>query len=387
MSDLKTKQRVIYISDVDLSLAKGPSVNELEFVDALLADSTYDAEVVVPRPSGSVRPKVKAVIKEILPFPVRRKNIFSLLSFEVAFFLYLLFQKRRLRGSRIISRISVFPIGLYLASPFIAGMFHLKTIGDGSFRYLHRLPLGFVFVKIHQMMYRRIMRFAHSADMVTQRHLDDFSTNVGFREKLSVVPNRVNTDVFRPMDRQLAREKYALSSYDYVYGYVGNDPFNRGAKEAIQALPFIRERGVNAAVVVVGEMTDEEVDWINRNCSVEHVFLLGQIPYAEVPGCMNAFNVGVSFLPEWHRGASEQKVRQYLACGVIPVVTPGGSDFVAEAGVGFVCDNDDIGRLALVVAHALSQDKDFSANCRKYAEENLSHRLLLRDRMLAWELS
>lgn len=385
MSNSKLKQRVIYISDIDLALAKGPSVNELEFVDALLGDPNYDAEIIVPRPSGYVRSNVKSAIKEILPFPIRRKNIITLFLFEIVFLFYLLSERRRLKNARIITRISILPLGLFLGAPFVAGLFHLKTAGDGSFRYFQRLPCGAVFVWLHQFMYRRIMRFAHSADMVTKRHLEDFSRNIGFGDKLLVAPNRVNTDVFHLDNKNLLRQKFGFYKYDYVFGYVGNDPFHRGAKEAILALPYILREGVNAAVVIIGEMTGEEVSWIKENCATENIFLIGQIPYYSVPDYMNTFDVGVSFLPEWHRGASEQKVRQYLACGVVPVVTPGGSDFVGRDGVGFVCDNDDIPKLASVILHALKQSQELSVLCRKYAEEMLSHKLLLIDRMKAWE--
>jgi len=377
----KIRQRVVYLSDVDLSLGRGPSVNELEFVDALVLDESVDAAVVVPRPSGTIRQTVLGRLTEILPFPIRRRNLIHLLLFETALVIYLLRLRVRFSSTTIVLRVSFLPLGMYLIAPVLRGRFHLKTVGDGSFRYLRRAPLGALLVKLHRHMYRRIVRFARSVDMVTETHREEFSRHVGFSEKCFVVDNRVNTDFFFPRDRGEVRQRLGLQDYRYVFGYVGNDPLNRGASEAIGALRKLRgERGVNAAVLIVGAVDPQQAAELLSTPEDVHIRLVGQVPYMEVPILMNALDVGVSFLPAWHRGASEQKVRQYLACGVVPVVTPGGSAFVAEQGVGFVSDNVDIETVASTIHHALQKSSVMSRECRAYAVEHLSHRRLWADR-------
>jgi len=374
------KRRIYYISDVDISLGKGPSVNEFEFVDALLRYDGIDSRVVIPRPSGSVR-NMDGRLSYILPFSVSKRNVLSLACFEVAFFGYVIANIALFRRSFLITRISFFPAALFLVCSIISGRFHVKTVGDGSFRYLRNYPLSRILVPLHRLMYRRIVKHAASVDMVTETHRQEFGKNIGFIDKCHVVPNMVNTDVFMPMDRLEARKKFGLSEYEYIYGYVGNDPIHRGAKEAIDALYILREKGVNVAVVIVGGVKPGELESVVKGRPLEHIHTFGQIEYGKVPEAMNCLDVGVSFLPEWHRGASEQKVRQYLACGVVPVVTPGGSGFVGDDGVGFVCEIDDPYRVAATLEVALVRSGEMLEACREYAVSKLSHHNLVSMRL------
>jgi len=96
----------------------------------------------------------------------------------------------------------------------------------------------------------------------------------------------------------------------------------------------------------------------------DQVMFAGSVPYETVPDWINALDVGVSFLKPAHSGASEQKVRQYLACGIPVVVSPGSSQFVETAGIGSVVAYDDLGG----IADAISKWLDMDANVQKETE-------------------
>jgi hypothetical protein len=375
----------VYISDVDISLGRGPSVNELEFLDAMLLCAPERTEVLIPTPSRRTRISESDRVRFILPFAVRRKNPFHLLSYEAAVLFQLVNIAIKRGNSFVITRLSYLPIAFFIMAPFLRTRLHLKTAGDGYFRYA-KGPLGKVFRFVNRGMLSWVMRFAYSADVVTSTHKEAFDKNIGFGDKICVVDNKVNVSVFKPVDKFISRQRLGLKQYKWLYGYVGNDPLNRGAREAIHTLHMVRELlGEEVGVIVVGGNKELLSSSARDIESRQHMHFLGQVPYNEVPGVMACLDVGVSFLPEWHRGASEQKVRQYLACGVVPVVTPGGSDFVAEHRIGFVAENEDMCRLAKEIARAIMASPEMAAQCRQFAEEHLTHINLARQRLAIWE--
>lgn len=379
-------RKVYYVSDVDLSQGVGPSVNELEFVDALLSTSLVEAVIFVPKTMASLRPSIRENVRWLVPFSVSRRNPASIVLYEIAFMLFVIRNYKDIRRSVFITRISFLPIGLFLVAPIIRNNFHIKTIGDGTFRYLLRFPFGGQLIRLHKFIYRSIVRNSRSVDMVTQKHKIDFGREIGFLDKCHVVSNMVNTKVFYPLDRLESRKSCGLSPYDYLYGYVGNDPFNRGALEAILASYILREKyAMNVAVLVVGGYDQITLEEILDGRDSSHIYMRGHVSYSEVPRLMNCMDVGVSFLPLWHRGASEQKVRQYLACGVVPVVTPGGSEFIKHVGVGFVSENNDIEDVAVSIKSALEAASELSGKCRSYAEDHLSHLRLASSRLEIWD--
>lgn len=375
---------ILYISNVDISLGKGPSVNEVEFIDAMLNDiSLVNKEVFVPEVENDLDSKLKAMVT-FFPTKFKKIKILNHIYSEYMIFKRLLRECFNGEFDAIFTRISIFPISLYLLSGILKGKFHVKTVGDCNFRYLDRIPtkiLPTIARSIHVHMFKRIVFNAHSIDVVTIRHKKELECNLGLDNKniCRVIGNKVNLNKFYPRDSQTIKKELGIDNDSYILGYLGNDPLNRGAKELISVVNILRERKVNVTGVIIGEYDKKEIP----TESLKYIISLGQVKYADVPELVNIFDIGVSFLPKWHRGACEQKVRQYIASGVVPIVTPGGSSFVEEEELGVVIDNNDLNRLSDVVYDTLESSvlSRYSSNCIDYAKSSLSHTLLFKLRI------
>ena len=373
-------KKVAYISNIDISLSKGPSVNEIEFLDALVNSDIEDVSFYLPQVKNVARESIAQKTTWLTAKPFSSRSLVSRMHCEYQMYKRL---KELSKDSSVIvfTRISVLPLALYLLAPKLAGQFHVKTIGDAEFRYLKKVRyFGTLLQKLHQHFYRRILRFAHSVDVVTDKHKEQLEANLNIEGKCKIVSNKVNTSIFFPRDKMAGRQKLGIDQYDFIIGYVGNDPMNRGASELIEVVNTLRrDLSINVGGVVVGGIDKEQMPDVD----LQHVKLLGQVDYADVPELIALFDIGVSFLPKWHRGACEQKVRQYIASGVVPVVTPGGSSFVATEGGGKVVENDDIFALSKEIGDLLDKATlaQLSQKCVELAKSKLSHLLLAKERL------
>jgi glycosyltransferase involved in cell wall biosynthesis len=113
------------------------------------------------------------------------------------------------------------------------------------------------------------------------------------------------------------------------------------------------------------------------------------VPFDEVPKYANALDVGVSILLPQYYAASEQKLRQYLACGK-PVIasTPGSSEFVGAANLGSLVHYDDLDAITREFDRWLSLSESEKANLSEriaqYAREHLSVDQTVSKRIAIW---
>jgi glycosyltransferase involved in cell wall biosynthesis len=161
------------------------------------------------------------------------------------------------------------------------------------------------------------------ADFVVGRNAESVGIvrRKGYRGPTAVVPNAVDTRLFKPMDRQACRN--ALGLEGFVVGYVGRLVEEKGILDLIDAVAKCPS-GVNLLIVGDGPLTSE----VRRRAALPHirgrVRLLPAKPLSELPPIFNALDVLV--LPSLTtRRWKEQFGRVIIeahACGV-PVI---GSD-------------------------------------------------------------
>lgn len=385
--------KIIYASSVDLSLPRGPSVNEREFCGSLSRMFRSDAVFIIPRPSvdtSGVLKECDGSTVEILPvFKKRRPFSWFVHQFR-------LFQRCRKVANRFrrnerplfVFRLDYMPVGIALFVLTRTPRYVVKTAGDGSFSFLRRHGLLVRWSgPLNRLLHKCVLGRAHFIDVVTERHARDLSRNLGIdRGRIGVVDNAVNTERFVPMDSDLARQRVGLERFERIIGYVGNEPWCRGGRELIQVAEELRDRNPGLGIVIVGggpRLCELEEEVRSRKLE-EFVVLAGQVNYAEVVHYINSFDVGVSFLEPHHRGASEQKVRQYISCGRPAVVTPGGSEFVAEAGIGAAIDTVNERLLVETLLDWLRMAPQVREKCVEYARLHLSVDARLEERLERW---
>jgi glycosyltransferase involved in cell wall biosynthesis len=200
--------------------------------------------------------------------------------------------------------------------------------------------------------------------------------------KIVVIENGANTDLFAPMDMSLVKRSLHLSPRNSYVCFVGGLMIWHGIETLVASMPFILDEYPDARVLIVGDgiMKNELVKQsIKLNIS-DKVIFVGKVPYGKVPWYINASEVGV-VCSKWdginHKvGSSPLKFCEYLACGK-PVVSTklSGQDILEKFDCGYIVNQDDSKGLAQALLKLLRDPllrERMGQNGRKYVLQNRS---------------
>ncbi len=133
----------------------------------------------------------------------------------------------------------------------------------------------------------------HSSFLVGRsREAVEVSRQKGYRGPAEVVPNGVDTSLFRPMDRATCRASTLGEGWEnkFVAGYVGRLVPEKGLSDMVEALKFCNET-VHMVFVGSGPMKDELTTLAETLGVADRVRILPARTLAELPAVMNAFDV------------------------------------------------------------------------------------------------
>ncbi len=140
---------------------------------------------------------------------------------------------------------------------------------------------------------------------------------LGFSEnKMSIVPNAVDFSLFKPMDKDLCKEKLEIPKHKFVVGFVGY---------------FIHRKGPNRVIEAIKQLDDKDIQLVcvgDRESLTPNNFTITipPVPNYQLPEIYNAFDVFVlPTLSEGHCNAIEEA----KAC-CIPVVSSLGTSVEAQ---------------------------------------------------------
>ena len=166
----------------------------------------------------------------------------------------------------------------YLRDRFLP---HAKIISETEQNILKTLPPPFEEFRSYTL--RR-------ADYVVGRSADAIG-NVrarGYRGPAAVVPNAVDTELFRPLERSVCRQKLGLSGF--VVGYVGRIVEEKGLADMVDALPRCPE-DVNLLLIGNGPYQETLNTRVQEAGLGHRVRFLPARPMEELPQVMNAVDV------------------------------------------------------------------------------------------------
>jgi glycosyltransferase involved in cell wall biosynthesis len=392
MIDLSKSGRVLYVSSVDISVGDGPGVNEREFVLALYKVLGGRAHFLIPRPHDPVPEVPTNVCSFSSPHKAHDfKLFFRHVTSTVELANRLL---SRQNFDLIILRLDILPIAPFIIKQKHRKPYVLKTLGQGMLKAFDGKlgALGPVLAATNRFLTKNLARGALAVDSVSELMIEYLEQTLGLEPgKVVWIDNAVNTDRFYPASKQAARVELGLERFDPVIGYVGNLAYVRGGTQLVQVAPKLLEKYPDLGVVIlgVGEGHQGMIDLAHQLGVSDHCIFPGYVPFEEVPRYANALDVGVSLLLPQHYAASEQKVRQYLACGK-PVIasTPGSSDFIGEANLGSLVQYDDLVSIAGEIDRWLSLSEieraAFSKRASQYAQDHLSVDQAVAKRLAVW---
>ena len=157
-----------------------------------------------------------------------------------------------------------------------------------------------------------------------------------------IVPLGADFERFRPGDGSEIRRSLGLSSTDIVFGYTGVLNESRALNRMIEGFAAAHETHPQSKLVVIGDgnaRADLERTAARLGCSDAVVFT-GEIPFADVPEHVRAFDIGFAYIPDRrpYRIQPPLKTVEFLASGlpVLATDTPGNRRFVEQDGNGLL---------------------------------------------------
>jgi glycosyltransferase involved in cell wall biosynthesis len=175
-------------------------------------------------------------------------------------------------------------------------------------------------LKIHQIVEAKELSMASGITCTSPRLREKICDCDKKRSgKTIFIPNGVNTDLFRPMDRNLCRKQMGLDPRVKYVGYVGTFNHLHNVEQVISSFSRLKEQAGDVKLLLVGDGPSR------RRCEkmaveygiVEDVLFIGALRYEDVATAVNCFDVGLSLSSRMSLarvGVVAFKFFEYLAC-------------------------------------------------------------------------
>ncbi len=243
----------------------------------------------------------------------------------------------------------------FLRKPFIARCGYMWSF-NAAREYGYDSPEAAEASRVEEKLFLAADRVVVTTPAIRQNVVDRFPETLG---RVSVIPNYVDTDLFRPMDGKKNQGTVL---------FVGRIAPEKNLEALLEAIIPL-----DARLVFIGE-GKLRADLQRRFAELgDRVLWEGNVPNAEIPGYLNRADIFV--LPSLYEG-HPKVVLEAMACGV-PVVgadSPGIRELIKHGETGLLCNPDPIGiRSAL---EQLLADPELRSRLgtkgRRYVTENYS---------------
>ncbi|RLG31401.1 glycosyltransferase family 1 protein [Methanosarcinales archaeon] len=206
-------------------------------------------------------------------------------------------------------------------------------------------------------------------DLLIKRGIDE--------NKITVVPNGANVELFRPMDDPLAindlRYQCNIREDAPLVMFVGNLAYWQGVEYLIHSSPLVLKTISNTMFLIVGdgEVKDELMALAEKIGVSDKFIFVGNVPYKKVPLYINMADVCIVTKKILGFGYSPLKLYEYMACGK-PIVATNteGFEVLEQSNAGLLVNPENSQELANAIIKLLRNDQlreQMGANGRKAA--------------------
>lgn len=159
---------------------------------------------------------------------------------------------------------------------------------------------------------------------------------LGFKsERITVIPNAVNYELFKPLNKEKCKEKLDLSLNKFTVGFIGH---------------FIHRKGPNRVIEAIEKLNDKDIHLVcvgSRGELKENNFttIIPPVPNVQLPEIYNAFDVFV--LPTLHEGSCNV-IEEAKAC-CLPIISSKGTSVeeqIVHNQTGILIDPMDVDSIA-----------------------------------------
>lgn len=173
-------------------------------------------------------------------------------------------------------------------------------------------------------------------------------------EKVDTLIDGVDTEVFRPCSRQLARQELGISDDSKVVVYLGLFNQYQGIDLLFDAIPAVRDKVPGVRFLLMG-FPDEDYRRKASEMGIDDVITFtGRVPYDSAPLYLSAGDVAVS--PKLARTEANGKLFNYMACGLPTVVFNNAINREILGEEGIYADYGSASSLAGCIVDTLRDD-------------------------------
>jgi len=273
--------------------------------------------------------------------------------------------------------------GLFNSESLLAKLFKIPSIKEVNGIVADELRVTRWGDRVSLWVIDRIERFnmprADRIIVVTSKLKEVLQGDYGVPEdKIVVILNGANTDLFKPMDVLEAREELGLNRSDSYICFVGSLVQWQGVQYLIRAAPLILESYPDTRFLIVGDgpWKQELTELAEQVGVMPNVIFTGMVPYQKIPLYTNASDICVLPKKPLKSGYSPLKLCEYMACGKPVVATrTDGFEILEQFKAGVLIDPENRLEFANVTTKLLQKPElrsEMGRNGREYVVENQS---------------
>ena len=338
--------------DVELKNMYGPSTHLLELINGFKKNG-HKVILLCPR-----RRYNKNLIYESILVPgIGVSPAIRSITEQFMFLFYTIYHIVRLRPHFVYMRNSTWNISGVFAVKILSKPCILEV--NGFFpEELNRLNVSYLTKKFSDMTEKINYTLCDRIITVNAEIKEKLSVRYKIpRDKIDVIANKVNIDLFRPYDRDSMLELLGLDrNYRYIC-FIGKIVSWQGLENLVKASKFVRHRDVKYLIVGDGPVK-EELILLTRQLDVYDKFIFtGLVPYEDVPFYISAGDICVAPFVKG-RLASPLKIFEYMACErpFISSIIDGLDEIIKKSNGGVIVTPENPIELADAIDNLLNDN-------------------------------
>jgi len=231
---------------------------------------------------------------------------------------------------------------------------------------------------IEKNAYKKCDKIITVTDGIKEYLINEFYID---SSKITVIPNAVDPDLFKPFDKKKCITGLKLNENNYYVCFIGQLVPWQGIENLVKAAALILRDRANTTFLVVGDgpLKKKLVNLTVKNNISDKFIFTGMVPHNEIPKYINASDICVApFVKERNEkiGLSPLKIFEYAACGKPIVVSKiSNLEFIEETNAGVMVEPEkpeEIRRAIIDLFKNPKLQKKMGKNGRDYILKNFT---------------
>jgi glycosyltransferase involved in cell wall biosynthesis len=307
--------KILYVSAIELNVDGGPKTHIIEMIREM---HNLGHEIFLLTPPFD-RDRLSLPVK-VLHYPFWGYSFVRRIISYFFLFVLLVWSISRFKPTIVYERQMEYNPFVYLVCRLLKLPFFVEI--NGLFiDDLKQTGAGHISIATHSVTERKEFHWA-TGILCTSPRLKEIITcgHEYLANKICFVPNGVNRDLFRPLDKLKCQNKIGLNPEMKYIGYVGTFNHLHNSEHVIEIFSRLSGKIPEAKLIMVGDgprRKNCEMTVANLELSGKVIFT-GLVRYEDVPVYINSFDIGIVLATKQRlerEGVVAFKLFELLSCG------------------------------------------------------------------------